>query len=113
MIVLGTGHRGATHANRNQQLWSSQPQGQCCTQGMYAPGEGEEWRGMAKPLQVHPGQEQMDREGNFGRRLSGLPETDTLLPSPSLDQAFPCSSAFPTYGEEECSPISALPRLRC
>lgn len=77
------------------------------------PGKGEEWRGMAKPLQVHPGQEQMDREGNSGRRLPGLPETATLLPSPSLDQACPCSSALPTYGEEECSPISTLPRLRC
>lgn len=107
MTALGTGDSGATHANWNQQLWSSQPQGQCCTQ------EGEEWHGMAKPLQVQPGQEQMDREGNFGRRLPGLPETDTLLPSPSLDQACPCSSALLMYGEEECSPISVLPRLRC
>lgn len=32
MIALGTGHSGATHANWNWQLWSSQPQGQCCTQ---------------------------------------------------------------------------------
>lgn len=73
------------------------------TRGMYAPGEGEEWRGMAKPLQVHPGLEQMDREGNLGRRFSGL------LPSPSLDQACPCSSALLTYGEEVCSPFPLCP----